>query len=81
MPPLNLITMANPISEFFAKQPFTTYLHQHGKQQRLATDWFPITDPAKIPELIALGLDVDGMKVRKTIKLSDKWQLSNTSSE
>lgn len=73
--------MANPISEFFAKQPFTTYLHQHGKQQRLATDWFPITDPSKIPLLLEMGLEVEGMKVRKTIKLSDKWQLSNISSE
>lgn len=73
--------MANPISEFFAKQPFTTHLHQHGQQQRLATDWFPITDPSKIPLLLKMGLEVKDMKVRKTIKLSDKWQLSNTSSE
>lgn len=71
----------NQIESFFSKQPFTKVVHKHGEPLRLASDWFPISRREVIPELIKLGLEVEGLKVRKIQVLSEKWELNTNRHE
>lgn len=70
--------MEEAIRDFWEKEPFTTYLHQHGKPTRLATEWHTIRKPEAIPVLKKIGCEVDeeGMRVRKTILTKAKWKSS-----
>ena len=67
--------MEEAIKDFWEKEPFTTYLHQHGKPTRLATEWHPISRPETIPVLKKIGCEVDteAMRVRKTIITKIPW--------